>query len=140
MGGLLKASSVIPDVVLFPCRHTGTHEYPFHQTAQSFLSSILNLKLCPQSKIPTREDCPGGLVVKNPLSRAGDMGSSPGAERSHVSGSNKAHVPQPLMTTGLQPMLRNKRRYLSEKPGQPQPEMYLTQLEKALAERRRPQN
>ena len=66
-------------------RHTA---YPFHQTAQSFLSPILNLNLCPQAKIPAREDCPGGPVVKSPVARAGDMGSSPGPERSHMSGSN----------------------------------------------------
>ena len=34
---------------------------------------------------------PGGSVVKNPLTRAKDMGLSPGLERSHVPQSIRAH-------------------------------------------------
>ena len=33
-------------------------------------------------------DFPGGTVVKNPPANAGDMGSSPGPGRSHMSWSN----------------------------------------------------
>ena len=33
-------------------------------------------------------DFPGGTVVKNPPAIAGDMGSSPGLERSHMPQSN----------------------------------------------------
>ena len=33
-------------------------------------------------------DFPGGAVVKNPPANAGDMGSSPGLGRSHMSQSN----------------------------------------------------
>ena len=32
----------------------------------------------------TYRDFPGGRVLKNPPARAGDTGSSPGRERSHV--------------------------------------------------------
>ena len=34
-----------------------------------------------------RRDFSGGAVVKNPPANAGDMGSSPGLERSHMPGS-----------------------------------------------------
>ena len=34
------------------------------------------------------KDFPGGTVVKNPPANAGDTGSSPGPERSHMSRSN----------------------------------------------------
>ena len=36
----------------------------------------------------TKEDFPGGAVVKNPPANAGDMGSSPGVGRSHMPWSN----------------------------------------------------
>ena len=41
-------------------------------------------------------DFPGGTVVKNPPTNAGDTGSIPGPGRSHMPQSNKAHVPQLL--------------------------------------------
>ena len=71
---------------------------------------------------------PGGAVVKNPPANAGDTGSSPGLRRSHVPGSNEAHVPQLLSLcsrarepqllkpTRLEPVLRNKRSHRNEKP------------------------
>ena len=46
-------------------------------------------------KMKTRE-FPGGAAVKNPPANVGDTGSSPGPGRSHVPGSNEAHVPQLL--------------------------------------------
>ena len=39
---------------------------------------------------------PGGLVVKNPPANAGDMGSIPDLERSHMPQGNLAWVPQLL--------------------------------------------
>ena len=39
---------------------------------------------------------PSGAVVKNPPANAGDMGSIPGPERSHMPRSNWAYVPQLL--------------------------------------------
>ena len=78
---------------------------------------------------------PGGTVVKNPPANAGDTGSSHGPGRSHRLWSNWAHVdnywactlepvshncwarvPQLLNPARLEPMLRNKRSYRSEKP------------------------
>ena len=41
-------------------------------------------------------DFPGGAVVKNPPANAGDTGSIPGPERSHMPQSNQARVPQLL--------------------------------------------
>ena len=43
-----------------------------------------------------RSGFPGGAVVKNLPASAGDMGSGPGPERSHVPQSNEAHAPQLL--------------------------------------------
>ena len=42
------------------------------------------------------QDFPGVAVVKNPPANAGDRGSIPGPERTHMPRSNKAHVPQLL--------------------------------------------
>ena len=39
---------------------------------------------------------PGSAVVKNPLAKVGDTGSSPGLGRSHMPRSNKARAPQLL--------------------------------------------
>ena len=39
---------------------------------------------------------PGGAVVKNPPTKAGDMGSSPGPGRSHMLRSSEARAPQLL--------------------------------------------
>ena len=41
-------------------------------------------------------DFPGGAVVKNPPTNAGDMGLSPGLGRSHMPWSNESHAPQLL--------------------------------------------
>ena len=48
---------------------------------------------------------PGGAVVKNPPANAGDTGSSPGLGRSHVPGSNYAHVPRLLRSRACKPQL-----------------------------------
>ena len=53
----------------------------------------LCLKL--QLKLGT-QDFPGGAVVKNPPTNAGDMGSSTGLGSSHMLRSNKARAPQLL--------------------------------------------
>ena len=39
---------------------------------------------CGTTKRKTRRDFTGGAVVKNPPVNAGDTGSSPGPERSHM--------------------------------------------------------
>ena len=40
------------------------------------------------NKMCIKRGFPGGAVVKNPPANAGDMGSSPGPGRSHMSWSN----------------------------------------------------
>ena len=67
-------------------------------------------------------------MVKNPPANAGDMGSIPGPERSHMPQSNyacvpqllslrsRAHEPQLLKPTHLEPVVRNKRSHDNEKP------------------------
>ena len=48
----------------------------------------MGLKLKIFKKLTSLRDFPGGAVIKNPLANAGDMGSSPGLERSHMPQSN----------------------------------------------------
>ena len=82
---------------------------------------------------------PGGAVVENLPANAGDAGSSPGLGRSHMPRSNAAREPQRLslhvwslcsatreaaMVRGLHTAMRSGPR--------------LPQLEKALAQKRRP--
>ena len=53
---------------------------------------------------------PCGAVVKNPPANAGDTGSS------LLSLSSRAHEPQLLKPTHLEPMLHYKRSHCNEKP------------------------
>ena len=82
---------------------------------------------------------PGGAVVENLPANAGDTGSSPGLGRSHVPRSNYAHEPQLLSlriwslcsATRESMILRGPRTAMKSGP-------HLPQLEKALAQKRRP--
>ena len=59
---------------------------------------------------------PGGAAVGNPPANAGDTGSSPGLEGSHMPRSNWAHAPWLLEPARLEPVLRNGRGHRNEKP------------------------
>ena len=82
---------------------------------------------------------PGGAVVENLPADAGDTGSSPGLGRSHMPRSNYAHEPQLLIlrvwslcsATGEATTVRGPRTALKSGP-------CLPQLEKALAQKQRP--
>ena len=82
---------------------------------------------------------PGGAVVENPPANAGDMGSSPGLGRSHMLRSNWAREPQLLSlrvwslcsATREATIVRGPRTSMKSGPRLPQ-------LEKALAQKRRP--
>ena len=82
---------------------------------------------------------PGGAVVENLPANAGDMGSSPGLGRSHMPWSNQAREPQLLSlrawslcsATGEATIVRGLRTAMKSGPRSPQ-------LEKALAQKRRP--
>ena len=82
---------------------------------------------------------PGGAVVENLPANAGDTGSSPGLGRSHMLRSNWAREPQLLSlrvwslcsATGEAAMVRGPRTVMKSGP-------HLPQLEKALAQKRRP--
>ena len=82
---------------------------------------------------------PGGAVVENPPANAGNTGSSPGLGRSHMPRSNWAHEPQLLSlriwrlcsATGEAATVRGSRTAMKSGPRLPQ-------LEKALAQKRRP--
>ena len=82
---------------------------------------------------------PGGAVVENPPDNAGDTGSSPGLGRSHMPRSNSAREPQ-LLSLRVQSLcsatreaaiVRGPRTAMESGP-------HLPQLEKALAQKRRP--
>ena len=78
-------------------------------------------------------------MVENLPANAGDAGSSPGLGRSHVPRSNWAREPQPLSlrvwslcsATGEAAIVRGPRTAMKSGP-------HLLQLEKALAQKRRP--
>ena len=82
---------------------------------------------------------PGGAVVENLPANAGDTGSSPGLGRSHVLRSNWAREPQLLSlhvwslcsATREAAIVRGPRTAMKSGPRLPQ-------LEKALAQKRRP--
>ena len=82
---------------------------------------------------------PGGAVVENPPANAGDTGSSPGLGRSHMPQSSWAREPQLLSlriwslcsTTREAAIVRGPRTAMKSGPRLPQ-------LEKALAQKRRP--
>ena len=86
-----------------------------------------------------REGFPGGAVVENLPANAGDMGLSPGLGRSHMPRSNYAREPQLLSlrvwslcsATREAATVRGPRITMKSGPRLPQ-------LEKALAQKRRP--
>ena len=86
-----------------------------------------------------KEGFPGGAVVENLPADAGDTGSSPGPGRSHMLQSNWAREPQLLSlrvgslcsATRESATLRGPRTAMKSGPRSPQ-------LEKALAQKRRP--
>ena len=85
------------------------------------------------------ESFPGGAVVENPPANAGYTGSSPGLGRSHMPRSNLTHEPQLLSlrvwslcsATREAAIVRGPRTAMKSGPRLPQ-------LEKALAQKRRP--
>ena len=82
---------------------------------------------------------PGGAVVRNPPANAGDTGSCPGPGRFHRPRSNRAREPQllslrvwnPCSAMGEAAIVRGPRTTMKSGP-------HLPQLEKALAQKRRP--
>ena len=87
----------------------------------------------------TNKGFPGGAVVENLPANAGDTGSSPGLGRSHIPQSNWAREPQLLSlhiwslcsATREAAIMRGPRTAMKSGP-------HLPQLEKALAQKRRP--
>ena len=82
---------------------------------------------------------PGGAVVENPPANAGDTGSSPGLRRSHMPRSNWAREPQ-LLSLRAWSLCSTRREavtvrglHTAMKSGP-----RLPQLEKALAQKQRP--
>ena len=91
------------------------------------------------NKSRTNMGFPGGAVVENLPANAGDTGSSPGLGRSHMPRSNRAREPQLLSlrvwslcsATREAVIVRGPRSAMKSGP-------HLPQLEKALAQKRRP--
>ena len=105
---------------------------------QNTWSSTWPLAFSPQNKINTW-GFPGGAVVESLPANAGDTGSSPGLGGSHMPRSNWAREPQLLSlrvwslcsATREAAMVRGPRTAMNSGP-------HLPQLEKALAQKRRP--
>ena len=102
----------------------------------------VNITLIPNQRHPkktTDQGFPGGAVVENLPANAGDTGLSPGLGGSHVLRSSWAREPQLLSlriwslcsTTGEATMVRGPHTAIRSGPR-------LLQLEKALAQKRRP--
>ena len=84
--------------------------------------------------IKQKQGFPGGAVVENLPANAGDTGSSPGLGRSHMPWSNWAREPQLLSLRSARreaAIVRGPRTAMKSGP-------HLPQLEKALAQKRRP--
>ena len=98
-----------------------------------------SLKVCTHEFKMQLVGFPGGTVVENLPANAGDTGSSPGLGRSHMLRSSWAHEPQLLSlrvwslcsATREATMVRGPRTVMKSGPR-------LLQLEKALAQKRRP--
>ncbi|KAJ8781738.1 hypothetical protein J1605_010722 [Eschrichtius robustus] len=108
----------------------------------STVSVTMAVRMKPQksrSNIIRKHGFPGGAVVENLPANAGDTGSSPGPGGSHMPRSNWAREPQPLSlrvwspcsTTREAAIVRGPRTAMKRGPRLPQ-------LEKALAQKRRP--
>ena len=63
-------------------------------------------------------DFPGGPVVKDPPTNAGDMGLIPGPGRSHMPRQLSPYTPT-TEAMKLEPMLCNERNHCNEKPEHP---------------------
>ena len=108
----------------------------------TYVPAIPLLGIYPEKTIIPKESCwgfPSGTVVKNPPANARDTGSSPGMGRSHMLRSSWAHEPQLLSlhiwslcsATREAATVRGPRTAMKSGPRSPQ-------LEKALAQKRRP--
>ena len=108
------------------------------RTQSGYVSCLIHAKV-PSAKDAAFLGFPGGAVVKNTPANAGDTGSSPGLGRSHVPRSNWAREPQLLSlrvwslcsATREAAIVRGPRTAMKSGPRLPQ-------LEKALAQKRRP--
>ena len=105
---------------------------------KNYESSILLEKVKAHSILNVNRGFPGGAVVENPPANAGDTGSSPGLGGSHMPRSNWAREPQllSLCVWNHAPQweavtVRGPRTAMKSGPRSPQ-------LEKALAQKRRP--
>ena len=81
---------------------------------------------------------PGGAVVENLPANAGDVGSSPGLGRSHMPWSNWAREPQLLSLRIWSLCSATEEAATVSGPRTMKSGPHLPQLEKALAQKRRP--
>ena len=124
------------------------HYYLFHEIQKLDIKYTYFLKVkfehCQQNLLKSIQKTtswgfPGGAVVENLPANAGYTGSSPGLGRSHMPRSDQAREPQLLIlricslcsATGEAGTVRGPRTAMKSGP-------HLPQLEKALAQKRRP--
>ena len=93
---------------------------------------IVNLRTTTKNSLKIKyRGFPGGAVVENPPTNAGDTGSSPGLGRSHMSWSNWTREPQLLSLRVWSLCSATREAAIVRGPR-------LLQLEKALTQKRRP--
>ena len=68
--------------------YRGVWKVCFYQTIEILFKKVEYVECIKAVKMITILGLPGGAVVKNPPANAGDTGSSPGPERSHMPRSN----------------------------------------------------
>ena len=126
----LKSEHIVSNVI--QCKHLNSQEHPTLQCTGNTESSFLVIK-------NQLSGFPGGTVVESLPANAGDTGSGPGLGGSHMPRSDGAREPQLLSlrvwslcsATGEAAMVRGPRTAMRSGP-------HLPQLERALAQRRRP--
>ena len=109
------------------------------KTTMRYHLTLVRMDIIKKSTKNTCWGFPGGTAVENLPANAGDTGSSPGLGRSHMPRSNWAREPQLLSlrvwslcsAAGEAMMVRGPRAAMKSGPRLPQ-------LEKALAQKRRP--
>ena len=119
---------------LWPLRSPSCSQY-----SQGLVDTFRDFLTCISSLEKETQGFPGGAVVENLPANAGDTGSSPGLGRSHMPRRNEAREPQLLSlrvwslcsATREAATVRGPRTAMKSGPRSPQ-------LEKALAQKRRP--
>ena len=132
------SSNLIPKLINI-CSHLGVQQFLHFQKKINNTNCITKLNMPRFLQHIKNQGFPGGAVVENLPANAGDTGSSPGLGKAHMPRSSWAREPQLLSlriwslcsATREAAIVRGPRTAMRSGPRLPQ-------LEKALAQKRRP--